>query len=149
MTTMNNHLQNTLNKMLQSGSWSNPAMTTLVNDYITYHVVLVVVGGFVVLGFLLLSLFFGVRFKRAPKAARRRWTFEKKTYLSFAIGSAGVGLVVALTGAVDATNVLDPHQGFSFLVASLGTPQAGTPMDHLYQAFTTWIQSGSTTIPSL
>ncbi|HLW03256.1 MAG TPA: hypothetical protein VKT82_31710 [Ktedonobacterales bacterium] len=146
---MNNNLQNTLNKMIQSGAWSNPAMATLVNDYILYHVVLVVVGGLLALAFLLLSIFFWVRFKRTPKSARRTWPFEKKTYFAFGVLSAGVGLVIALIVVVDLTNVLDPHPGFALLVDSMGTPQAGTPMDHLYQAFNTWIQSGSTTIPSL
>ena|SRR5579871_5469746 len=70
-------------------------------------------------------------------------------YCSFGAVSIVVGLVFAWFVAVDATNVLDPRDGFSFLVDSLGTPQPGTPMDHLYQAFNTWIQSGSTTIPSL
>jgi hypothetical protein len=34
--------------MIQSDSQSNPAMNTLINDYTTYHVVLVVAGGFFV-----------------------------------------------------------------------------------------------------
>jgi hypothetical protein len=145
----NDNLQSTLSKLIQSGSWSNPAMNTLINDYTTYHVVLVVAGGFVVLMFLLLSIFFWTQWKRAPRSDKRTWTFEKKTYCSFGAGSIVVGLVIALIVAVNATNVLDPRNGFSLLVDSLGTPQAGTPMDHLYQAFNTWLQSGSTTIPSL
>jgi hypothetical protein len=35
------------------------------------------------------------------------------------------------------------------LVDELGTPKAGTPMAQLYQSFNTWLQSGSTTMPSL
>ncbi|HLW00827.1 MAG TPA: hypothetical protein VKT82_19365 [Ktedonobacterales bacterium] len=74
---MNNNLQNTLNKLLQSGSRSNPALNMLINDYIEYHLVLVVVGGFVVLLILLLSIFFWTRWKRAPKSGKHKWTFEK------------------------------------------------------------------------
>lgn len=145
----NDNLQSTLSKLLQSGSRSNTALNTLINDYTEYHLVLVVVGGFVMLMFLLLSLFFWTQWKRAPRSGKRTWTFEKKIYFSFGALSIVVGLVIAWFVAVDATNVLDPRDGFSFLVDSLGTPQAGTPMDKLYQAFNTWVQSGSTTIPSL
>ncbi|MBA2391580.1 MAG: hypothetical protein H0V70_02400 [Ktedonobacteraceae bacterium] len=145
----NNNLQRTLSKLIQSGSRSNPAMNTLINDYTTYHIVLVVVGGFFVLIFLLLSLFFWTQLKRTPQAAKHKWTFEKKTYFSLGAVSIVVGLLIALIVAVNATTVLNPLPGFSSLVDSLGTPKAGTQMDKLYQACNTWLQSGSTHIPSL
>jgi cytochrome bd-type quinol oxidase subunit 2 len=145
----NDNLQRTLSKLIQSGSRSNPAMNTLINDYTTYHVVLVVVGGFLVLMFLLLSIFFWTQLKRTPKVAQRTWTFEKKVYFFLGALSTVVGLVIALIVAANTTNVLNPQQGFSLLVASLGAPKTGTPMDIRYQAFNTWIQSGGTTIPSL
>ncbi|MBV9228498.1 MAG: hypothetical protein JOZ18_04225 [Chloroflexi bacterium] len=145
----NDNLQSTLSKLIQSGSRSNPAMNILINDYTEYHVVLVVVGGFLVLIFILLSIFFWTQFKRTPKAAKRKWTFEKKTYFSLGALCTVVGLLIALIVAVNATNVLNPQHGFSLLVDSLGTPKVGTQTDKLYQAFNTWIQSGSTNIPSL
>ncbi|GHO99001.1 hypothetical protein KSF_090490 [Reticulibacter mediterranei] len=143
------NLQSTLSKLIQSGSRSNPAMNTLINDYIKYHVVLVVVGGFLVLIFILLSLFFWTQFKRAPEAVKHKWTFEKKAYFSLGALSTIVGLLIALIVAANATNVLNPQHGFSLLIDSLGTPKAGTQMDTRYQAFNTWVQSGSTSIPSL
>lgn len=146
---MNNNLQNTLSKLIQAGSWSNPAMNTLINDYITYHLVLVVVGGFFVLVFLLLSLFFWVQWKRTSQEASRKWTFEKKAYFFLGTVSAAFGLLIALIVAVNATTVLNPLPGFSSIVASLGTPKPGTQMDKLYQTVNTWLQSGSTHIPSL
>jgi uncharacterized protein YacL len=145
----NNNLQSTLSKLIQSGSRSNPAMNTLINDYTKYHVVLVVVGGFLVLIFILLSLFFWTQFKRTPQAAKHKWTFEKKTYFSLGALSIVVGLLLALIVAANASNVLNPQHGFSLLIDSLGTPKAGTQMDKLYQAGNTWIQSGSTNIPPL
>lgn len=145
----NNNLQRTLSKLIQSGSRSNSAMNTLLNDYTTDHMVLVVVGGFFVLIFLLLSLFFWTQLKRTHQAAKHKWTFEKKTYFSFGAVSIVVGLLLALIVAVNVTTVLNPLPGFSSLVDSLGTPKAGTQMDKLYQAFNTWLQSGSTHIPSL
>ncbi|HEU5383022.1 MAG TPA: hypothetical protein VFV38_47050 [Ktedonobacteraceae bacterium] len=144
----NNNLQRTLSKLLQSGSRSNPAMNTLINDYIMYHLVLVIVGGFFVLIFLLLSLFFWTQLRRTPQTAKHTWTFEKKTYFSLGAVSIVVGLLIALIVAANATTVLNPLPGFSSLVDSLGTPKAGTQMEKLYQAFNTWLQSGSTHIPS-
>jgi energy-coupling factor transporter transmembrane protein EcfT len=145
----NDNLQSTLSKLIQSGSRSNPAMNTLINDYTEHHVVLVVVGGFFVLIFFLLCLFFWTQFKRTPQTAKHKWSFEKKTYFSLGVVSIVVGLLIALIVAVNATTVLNPLPGFSSLVDSLGTPKAGTQMDKLYQAFNTWLQSGSTHIPSL
>jgi hypothetical protein len=112
-------------------------------------VVLVVAGGFLVVVFVLLSIAFWTRWKRVPKTDKRKWTFEKKIYFSFGALSTAVGLLIALITAVNATNVVDPQQGFSLLVDSLGTPKAGTQMNKLYQAFNTWVQSGSTSIPPL
>jgi heme/copper-type cytochrome/quinol oxidase subunit 2 len=146
---LNDNLQATLNKMIQSGSRSNPAMNTLINDYTKYHVVLVVAGGFLVVIFVLLSIFFWTQWRRVPKTDKRKWTFEKKTYFSFGALSAVVGLLIALIVAVNATNALDPQHGFSLLVDSLGAPKAGTQMDKLYQAFNTWVESGSTNIPPI
>jgi cytochrome bd-type quinol oxidase subunit 2 len=133
--------------MIQSGSGSNPAMNTLINDYAKYHVVLVVTGGFLVVIFVLLSIFFWTQWRSVPKPDKRKWTFETMTYFSFGALSTVVGLLIALVVAANATNVLDPQQGFSLLVDSLGVPKAGTQMDKLYQVFNTWIQSGSTNIP--
>lgn len=144
----NNNLQKTLSQLIQSGLRSNPAMNTLINDYTMYHMVLVVVGGFFVLIFLLLSLFFWTQWKRTPQAAKHTWTFEKKAYFSLGAVSTVVGLLMALIVVVNATTVLNPLPGFSSLVDSLGTPKAGTQMEKLYQAFNTWLQSGSTHIPS-
>src|SRR6266700_2767194 len=112
----NNNLQRTLSELIQSGSRSNPAMNTLINDYTTYHLVLVVIGGFFVLIFLLLSLFFWTQLKRTPQAAKHKWTFEKKTYFSLGAVSIVVGLLIALIVVVDATTVLYPLPGFSSLV---------------------------------
>lgn len=124
-------------------------MSTLVNDYIKYHVVLVVAGAFLVVIFALLSIVFWAQWKRAPKTGKRKWTFEKKAYFSFGVLSAVVGLLIALIAVVNATNIVDSRQGFSLLVDSLGTPKAGTAIARLYEAFNSWVQSGSTNIPPL
>jgi hypothetical protein len=78
-------LQETLRKLLESGTESNPALNALIGDYTTYHVVLVVVGGLFLLGLIVLATFFWTRFRRAPRTDTRRWTFEKKTYFAFGV----------------------------------------------------------------
>jgi hypothetical protein len=122
-------------------------MNALLDDYTIYHVVRIVAGGVLVVTFILLSIFFWTQWKRVPKTDERKWTFEKQTYFSFGALSIVVGLLLAFIVAANATNVLDPRHGFSLLVDSLGTPKAGTQMDTIYQAFNTWVQSGSATIP--
>jgi hypothetical protein len=146
---VNDNLQATLNKVIQSGSRSNPVINILINDYTKYHVVLVVAGGLLVVMLVLLGIFFWTQWKRVPKIDTRKWTFEKKTYFAFGALSTVVGLLIAFIVAVNATNVLDPQHGFSLLVDALGTPKAGTQTDKRYQAFNTWVQSGSTNIPSI
>lgn len=146
---MNDDLQASLNELIRSGSTSNPALNSLLSDYTKYHVVLVIVGGLFVLGFLLLSIFSWTQFKRAPKAGNRRWTFEKKTYFSFGLSSAVVGLLMALIVAANVSSVLSPRQGLSGSLGMLGTPRAGSRADELHQAFSTWLRSGTADMPSL
>jgi len=146
---VNGVLQVTLNKLIQSRSRPNPAMNALINDYILFHVVRVVDGVLLVVIFVLLSGYFWLRWKRLPRSHERKWTFERKTYFAFGILSTVVGLLIALVVAVNAATVLDPWPGFSLLVDELGTPKTGTQMDKLYQAFNTWLQSGSPSIPPL
>ena len=146
---MSDNLQTILNNLIHSGLWSNPAMSTLITDYTQYHLVLVAAGGLLVIMFVLLSIFFGVRWMRAPKTETRKWTFEKKAYFSFGVLSLMVGALFGLIVLANASNVVDPRHGFALLVDSMGTPNAGTPKDQVYQAFNTWVQSGSTAIPSV
>lgn len=144
---MNDTLQAILRDLIQAGSQSNPAMNALINDYAQYHVVFVVAGALLAVIFGLLTLYFGVKWKRAPRTERRKWTFEKKTYFSFAGLSIGMGLMIALIVAANASNVLDPERGFSQVVDSIITPEVGTPPYTLYQSFNTWLQSDSTAVP--
>lgn len=148
-TKLNDNLRATLNQMIQSGSWSNPALNTIFNDYVKWHVVAVVADSFFVVIFILLSMFFWTHWRKTPKTDKRKWTFEKRTYFSFGIMSGVVGLLITFVVVVNVITVMDPRPGFSLLVDELGTPKAGTPMAQLYQSFNTWLQSGSTTMPSL
>jgi hypothetical protein len=146
---VNDNLQATLNKLLQSGSTSNPALNSLISANAEYHFALVMVGGLFLLALLSLSLFFWRRFTSTPQADDRKWTFEKKTYFSFGLLSVLVGLLMAVVVAANINNVLHPRQEFSGAISMLGTPPAGTRTEQRQRAFKTWLQSGSTQMPSL
>lgn len=146
----NDALQATLRNLLQSSSRTNanPALNELINDYVKYHVVLVASGGLLVVVFAVMSILFWA-WRRALKSTRRNWTFERWTYFGFGALSTVVCVLLAFVVAVNATTVSDPRNGFSLVVDSVATPQAGTPMASVYQAFNTWVQSGSATMPAL
>lgn len=141
------NLQKTLYSLMQSGSHSNPAYNTLLHDYIKYHAALVIEGGIFALLLLVLSVYFGRRFKRMRKAETPDWTFQKKAYFGFALVSAIVALFMLSIVAVNLGTVLNPQEGFAQVIRDLGTPQAGTQRAARYQAVNTWVQSGSARIP--
>jgi uncharacterized membrane protein len=145
----NDSLQTTLNNLLQSGTRSNPALNSLLDDYIKYHVVLLIVGGFFTIILAILSILFWTRCKRSPKTNNSKWTFEQKTYFSFGLLTTIVGLLMTLLVMVNAGTVLKPQPGFSGVISMLGRSQAGTPRAELHQSFNRWLQSGSTQIPPL
>lgn len=142
-------LQTTLNNLLQSGTQSNPALNSLISDYIRYHVVFLIVGGLFTIILLTVSILFWSRYKSAPKTDTSKWTFEKKTYFSFCLITTIVGLFMALIVAANISNVLNPQQGFSGVVSMLGTSQTDEHKVQLHQSFNTWLQSDSTHVPAL
>jgi hypothetical protein len=142
-------LQTTLNNLLKSGTRSNPVLNILLSDYTKYHVVALIVAGLFTLILVTLNVLFCTRYKRAPKADTRKWTFEKKTYFSLGLLTTIVGLFMVLIVVANASTVLNPGPGFSGVVDMLGTSQAGTQKTELYQSFNRWLQSGSTPVPSL
>jgi hypothetical protein len=146
---MDDSLQATLDKLIKSGSWSNPVQKEILDDYAKYHGVLVLVGGFFALIYLTLTVLFW-RVLRAQPRGRGTWSFEKKSYAAFSVLSGLVGLVGAFVVAVNAHTFLNPKPGFTLLVQPLPlTPKAGTPLDRLYQGFDAWLRSGNTRIPAV
>lgn len=142
-------LQSTLSRLIQSGSSSNPAYTALLHDYTVYHAVLVIEGGMVALLLTLLSVFFWRQLKRAQNAEKHIWTFECKAYLGFALLSTLVTLGMLVIVVANISNVIHPQAGFAQSIPDLGKPQVGTHKAALHQAVATWVQSGSTSMPSL
>lgn len=144
-----NDLQYTLYSLMQSGSRSNPAYNTLLQDYVKYHAVLVVEGGIFALLLIVLSVDFWRRFKRMRKTETRNWTFEKKAYFCFGLASTIVALFMLLIIVANIGTILNPQEGFAQSISDLGTPQAGTQKAVLYQSVNTWVQSGSAQMPSV
>jgi hypothetical protein len=142
---LNDPLHATLNHMIQSGSWSNPAMHTLLTDYAKFHLVLVIAGGCTVIVLGLLSIIFWMRWKRTPNGDKHQWTFAKKVYFSFGLLSTAVSLLLALIVAANATNAFDPVPGFSLLANSTTTSDSS----QLGHALNAWITSGNSTVPPL
>jgi cytochrome bd-type quinol oxidase subunit 2 len=140
-------LETTLRNLLQSGTTSNFALNSLLSDYTTYHVVLLIVGGLFTLILVTLSVLFWVRYKRASQAENRKWTFEKKTYFSFGLLTTIVGLLMALIVVANAGTVSNPLPGFAGVVDMLGPSQTATYGAELHQSFNTWLQSGSPQVP--
>jgi hypothetical protein len=140
-------LKATVRSALQSGSRSNAALNTLINDFARYHLVLIVACAPIFVALLVVSVVFWRRWQGAPKPGHRWWSFERAAYFLFALVSTVVGLSVAFVIAVNATNAFDARHGFAALVQGLGTPQAGTAMGRLYETFATWIRSGSPVMP--
>lgn len=138
-----------LDDLLRSGTTSNPALNRLLDDYTRFHLVLVAVGGLFMLGFVVLTVLSWRGFRRATSTNDRRWTFEKRTFLSF----TGLGgLLAALTAVVIAanvSNVLDPRRGFAGSIGMIGTDRAGTSTVSLHQSFMMWLQSDSSATPPL
>ena len=91
----------------------NPAYERLLQDYVDYHLALVVVGGFFTLALLAFGVSSWVRFRRAPRGVERR------THLVFAVAGSTVGLLLAVVVAANLSNVLNPRQG---LAGAIGTP---------------------------
>ena len=146
---MSNDLRAMLRNLLKSGTDSNPALNSLLEDYARYHFVLVGFAGAFVVGFLILGVFSLRRVLKSPMTDARRWTFERRTYLFFGLTSLSLALAMAFIVGVNLLNALDPRPGFSGTLSGIGSPSPGTPRAELHEAFATWLQSGSTERPVL
>lgn len=146
---MSDGLRDTLTDLLRSGSTSNPALNRLLDDYSTYHAVLVATGACFVLSLSALTLFAWKRYRRCPRARGGGWSFERTTHFCFALLGDAVALVLTMIVAANLGNALHPREGFAGVVDALGSPPAGTGTHELHQSFTMWLQSGTTSMPSL
>ncbi len=141
------NLQTTLTDLLQSGTQSNPALNELLNDYATYHLVLVILGGIFTLAFIALGIFCWRKFKAVPKTDAGKWTFEKKTFFSFGILATITSMLMVLIVVANVSNVVESRRGFAGTLSMISAP-VGTPKAELHQSFNAWLQSGDTQMPT-
>lgn len=146
---MDTTLQETLRYLMQSGSPANPALQVLIDDYTRYHLVLVVVGGAFLLGLVVLGIVLWRRFRRAPRRPQHGWTFEKKTYFSFAVVTVLVGMFMALVVAANVSTVINPRHGFSGSIGMLQSAPSDEQTIAFYGSVDAWLQSGSAETPTI
>jgi heme/copper-type cytochrome/quinol oxidase subunit 2 len=144
---VNDTLRNTLKDLVKSGTDSNAAFNRLLDDYASYHLVLVIVGGVFLVGLLVMSVFFWRRFAKAPKNDKRGWTFERKTFFCFGVVSILVCLFLAVVVAANVSNVRSPRAGLAGAIPLLSTPHGGAQDGELYESFNAWLESGSDDLP--
>ena len=140
---MGNQLQFTLVQQLNSDWQYNPAVRTLVHDYIKYHTVFLVAGGVMLLLSALLAAYLWVRFRRVASIRRLKWPFEKKVYFMFGSVLTTFSLFFLLIWAANLSTVLNPLPGFSSLASSTSVPSDSTTG----RAITGWVASGSAEVP--
>lgn len=140
---MNSQLQSTLSAFLNSGWQNNQALKVLVDDYVKYHIVLLVFGGMVLLISLVLTMYFWFKFARTAKISRFKWPFEKKVFFSFGLTLTLFSLFFALVFAANLSTVLKPLPGFTSLALSTTVPSDSQTGTELIQ----WAQSNDKTPP--
>ncbi len=149
----NETLEHTIGSRIDT--WrSNPAMTTLINDYARYHAILVVIGGLIVCGFAVLSARLWNQFRRSrrtalpdtkpslPKVSHTKAP-ERKLYLAAAVASTTVGLLFALIVFANLSNARNPVPGF-VMATTHPTPNSFA----VDSAVNEWILSGSSDVPA-
>ena len=127
MPSPTDDLRDLLLRLLRSGA-SNPVLDQLLDDYVRYHLVVVLLGGAFVLGLL-----------AAAWRARRWW---RLTWL--VLSACTAVLVIA-----NLSNVLHPRRGFAGVVDGLGTPVAGSRLAELRPALADWLRRGTTARPAV
>jgi hypothetical protein len=119
-------------------------MSAIINDYARYHLVEVIAGSLIAIAFLAAGVVLWRRFMRISPRGSGGSRYERRVCLGFAVSSIFTGFIVGLISAANATNAFRPLNGFSGVVAALGSHSGP-----LRQSFNQWLQSGSTTPPAL
>ena len=99
--------------------------------------------------FVMLSIYFWRKFMKLPKSNFRKWSFEKKAYFGFGLGSIVMFLFMLLIVMANLSNVLNPQDGFKQTIPDIAVPQAGTQKALIYHAVNLWAKSGNDQMPSI
>ncbi|MGE0820123.1 MAG: hypothetical protein AB7O74_15815 [Candidatus Nanopelagicales bacterium] len=146
ITAAGDGLRTTLSSLLESGTDTNPALSALLADYTAYHRVLVVVGSVLLIAASAFAVLAWARVRRT-RSPGRRWTFERRTWLAFALLGTGLALFLGLVVAANLSTVLDPRAGFADALGLLGRPRPGSSAAEVQHAVDTWLRSGSAAVP--
>lgn len=141
------HLTSTLRQLLEPGTDPTPAFDRILADYARYHVVFAVLGSVVAVGSLVLARWCWRRFRRAPKVAGARWTFERKAHLFVASASLGLAAILGVVVLANVSNAANPRPGLAGSVDMIPDPRPGSEGERVQQAFTDWLTSGATATP--
>lgn len=140
-------LRTTLDRLVRSPSGSNPAFESLLRNYRTYHLVLVVLSGAIAIGFFVFGGLMARRFRTTRRELPRRRSFGRLIYLSAALIGLSLGVIMAVILAANLSTALHPRQGFAGSVGMISTPRGGTNGQRLHQAFADWLKSAQRVPP--
>lgn len=140
-------LRDQLLTTMASGSSSHPVVDQLLSDYVTYHLVFLVVGGTALTLLAIVSGFLFWLFSVLP-TFEGRWGFRRSVALGLGLFFGLVGLGLALVTLANASTVRDPGPGFRGAVSSLRDPDAGSRAEKLQHAYASWLESDGTEVPA-
>jgi hypothetical protein len=145
---MTGSLEELLLTFLASKSVTNPAVLHMINDYAKYHWVLVILGGFSVLLFLVILRWLWKKFWVGPDLIGNIGNVGGRAYFFLMTFVGFVTASMSLIVYANLQNALHPKQGFRLAIHSLGVPASGSKTADIHQSFYTWIQSGDKTLPN-
>lgn len=134
-----------LEEIILSASNDNFVVNQLINDYVLYHLVFVIIAILFLVLLVSAGIFFIKTFKGLPTVVSNG-LLERRIYFCLSVGTiiATVCLLLVTTGNV--TNLVNPQQGFSGAIKMLGSAETDT-QKKLQQEFIIWIESESFDTP--
>ncbi len=146
MSATGEDLRTLLVDLVSAPGAANPALTILIDDYATFHLVLVVVGGAFAVASTAGTV---IAWRRLGRARRAHARFEAFVYGCFGVLGAGLSAFLALVVAANVSNAANPRGGFTGSLGLLVSPRPGTARAARYEAFADWLHSASPVVPPI
>lgn len=134
-----------LEEVILSVQNDNFVVNQLINDYVLYHLVFVIIAILFLVLLVFAGIFFIKTFKALPKVAGNGF-LERRIYFCLAAGTIMATVCLLLVTAGNVTNLVNPQRGFSGAVKMLRSAETAT-QKKLQQEFITWIDSESLDTP--
>ena len=142
-------LEETFRRIVQSGTTDNAAYSILRQDYIDFHLVLVIGGAACGFAILILAGLAWTRFVRHLRAKPNLTSkFELRAYLFFALFGSLSALIILLLVAINLGTVLAPQDGFEYAIAEIAD-RNGTRAAAIHEALNSWLASGDGQVPTI